>query len=168
MTNVQKILEKVRPPRIQITYDVETEGASVKKQLPFVVGIMGDYSGNSPSIAKEPYANRPFVEIGPDNFNHVMEQMGPGLSFQVPDTIKGGGNYMDVNLKFESMDDFEPYNVAQQVPELADLLTTRLCLKDLLIKADQFENLEVLLEQVLQNSSDVKALTKLLGTKAGS
>lgn len=168
MTNVQKILEKVRPPRIQITYDVETEGASVKKQLPFVVGIMGDYSGNSPSVPKEAYASRPFVEIGPDNFDHVMDQMGPGLSFQVPDTIKGGGSYMDVNLKFESMDDFEPYNVAQQIPELADLITTRQCLKDLLTKADQYENLEVLLEEVLQNKADIQALAKQLGTKAGS
>ena len=103
MTAVQTILTKIRPPRIQITYDVETEGAMVKKELPFVVGVLGEYSGNSPGVPLDPYRQRTFVEIDPDNFNEVLEKQHPGVSFHVNNTLKGDDSSMSVSLQFQSV-----------------------------------------------------------------
>src|SRR5437588_3984893 len=107
-------LERVRKPRVHITYTVETEGAEVEKELPFVVGVLGDFSGN-PTAPLKPLKDRKFVQIDRDNFNDIMARMTPGLNIKVENTLKGDGSEMGVQLKFESLQDFEPGNVVKQV-----------------------------------------------------
>ena len=141
-------LKRVRPPRVHITYEVETEGAMVEKELPFVVGVLGDFSGN-PTEPLKPLKDRKFIQIDRDNINDVMARMTPGLNLRVENTLKGDGSEMAVQLKFNSMDDFEPANVVKQVEPLRKLLETRDKLRDLLTKVDRSEDLENVLEQVL-------------------
>lgn len=160
-------LQRVRKPRVHITYDVETEGAVVKKELPFVVGVLGDFSGN-PVEPLKPLKDRKFVQIDRDNFNDVMARMTPGLNLKVENTLKGDGSEMAVPLKFQSMDDFEPANVAKQVEPLRKLLETRDKLRDLLTKIDRSSDLENVLEQVLQNTEQLKQLSKDLGVSTPS
>lgn len=157
-------LEKVRKPRVHISYDVETEGAEVKKELPFVAGVMGDFSGDS---AKEKtLKERKFTQVEGDNFDDVMKKMGPSLKLKVPNTLKGDDSEMAVDLKFNSMEDFDPANVAKQVEPLNKLLETRNKLNDLLSKADCSEKLEEILEQLLQDTGELKNLSKELGVDA--
>jgi type VI secretion system protein ImpB len=155
-------LKRVRKPRVHITYEVETEGAMVQKELPFVVGVMGDFSGN-PTEPLKPLKDRKFIQIDRDNINDVMRRMTPGLNLRVENTLKGDGSEMAVNLKFESMEDFEPARVAAQVEPLRKLLETRDKLRDLLTKVDRSDDLESVLERVLQNSDDLKRLSSELG-----
>ncbi len=155
-------LGRVRKPRVHITYDVETEGAEIQRELPFVVGVMGDFSGD-PTAPLKPLADRKFVQIDRDNFNEVMANMTPGLKLKVDNTLAGDGSQMAVDLKFNSMDDFEPARVAAQVPALAALMETRAKLRDLMSKVDRSEELENLLEQVLRSEDDLKALSGQLG-----
>ena len=166
MSSVHDKLRRVRKPRVHITYDVETEGATVKKELPFVVGVMGDFSGH-PTEKLKPLKDRKFVEIDRDNISDVMQRMTPGLNIRVENTLKGDGSDMGVQLKFESMDDFEPANVAQQVEPLKKLLQTRDQLRDLLTKVDLSEDLETLLEDVLSNTDNVSKLATELGLSGG-
>src|SRR5436190_12401285 len=107
-------LRRVRKPRVHITYQVETEGAVVEKELPFVVGVLGDFSGN-PTQPLKPLKDRKFIQIDRDNFNDVMGRMTPGLNMRVDNTLKGDGSQLALNLKFNSMDDFEPAKVVGQV-----------------------------------------------------
>ncbi len=158
----QKKLKRVRPPRVHITYDVETEGAVVKKELPFVVGVLGDFSGD-PSEPLKPLKERKFVQIDRDNISDVMARMTPGLNFKAENTLKGDGSEMAVQLKFNSMDDFEPANIAKQVEPLRKLLETRDKLRDILTKADRSDDLENVLEQVLENTDQLKDLASDLG-----
>src|SRR6059036_3569512 len=102
--SMQHKLDRVRKPRVHITYDVETEGATVKKELPFVVGVLGDFSGN-PSEPLKPLTDRKFIQIDRDNFNDVMARMTPGVNLKVENTLKGDGSEMGVQLKFRSMED---------------------------------------------------------------
>src|SRR3972149_3865893 len=102
-------LKRVRKPRVHITYEVETEGAVVQKELPFVVGVLGDFSGN-PTEPLKPLKDRKFVQIDRDNFNEVMTRMTPALNLKVENTLKGDGSEMSVQLKFRSLDDFTPGN----------------------------------------------------------
>jgi len=162
--SVHEKLKRVRKPRVHITYDVETEGAVVQKELPFVVGVMGDFSGN-PTEKLKPLKDRKFIQIDRDNINDVMKRMTPGLNLRVDNTITGEGE-MAVNLKFESMDDFEPANVAKQIDPLRKLLETRDKLRDLLTKVDRSEDLEEVLEQVLKNTDELKKLSSELGVDA--
>lgn len=155
-------LNRVRKPRVHITYQVETEGAVVEKELPFVVGVIGDFSGN-PTTPLKPLKDRKFVQIDRDNFNDIMGRMTPGLNMRVENTIANDGSEMAVNLKFNSMDDFAPANVAKQVPPLAKLLETRDKLRDLLTKVDRSEDLEGVLENILQNTEQLKQLSTELG-----
>lgn len=155
-------LKRVRKPRVHITYEVETEGAMVEKELPFVVGVMGDFSGN-PTEPLKPFRDRKFIQIDRDNINDVMKRMTPGLSYRVENTLKGDGSELAVQLKFGSMEDFEPANVAKQVEPLRKLLETRDKLRDLLTKVDRSEDLEDLLENVLQNTDELKRLSSELG-----
>ncbi|MBV9125075.1 MAG: type VI secretion system contractile sheath small subunit [Planctomycetes bacterium] len=155
--SVQKKLERVRKPRVHITYDVETEGAVVQRELPFVVGVMGDFSGN-PTTPLKPMKDRKFVQIDRDNFNDVMARMTPGLNIKVDNTLKGDGSQMPVQLKFNSIEDFEPGRVVDQVEPLKKLLETRDKLRDLLTKVDRSEDLEGVLERVLQNTDQLKKL----------
>ena len=162
MSSVHDKLARVRKPRVHITYEVETEGAQVVRELPFVMGIMGDFAGD-PSEPLKPLAERKFVQIDRDNFNDVMARIQPGLNIKVDNTLAGDGSQMAVNLKFNSMDDFEPTKVAEQVPALKAMLETRAKLRDLMSKVDRSDELEGLLEQVLQDKSKLDALSAGLG-----
>ena len=160
--SVHDKLNRVRKPRVHIAYEVETEGAQVTRELPFIVGVMGDFSGD-PTQPLRPLADRKFAQIDRDNFNDVMARLAPGLNLKVDNTLADDGSEMAVNLKFNSMDDFEPARVAAQVPALQALIDTRNKLRDLMSKVDRSEELEGLLEQVLQNEGELKSLSSQLG-----
>lgn len=162
MANVYSRLERERRPRVHIKYEIESGGAQVERELPFVVGVMGDFSGN-PTTALRPLKERKFVQIGKDNFSEVMERIAPELNIKVNNTLAGDDSLVPVQLKFRSMADFEPGRIAEQVPALKKLLDTRNQLRDLMTKVDRSAELEGLLERVLQNESDLKALSSQLG-----
>jgi type VI secretion system protein ImpB len=145
---------------------VETEGAMVVKELPFVVGVMGDFSGN-PTEPLKPLKDRKFIQIDRDNIDDVMKRMTPGLNMRVENTLKGDGTEMAVQLKFSSMEDFNPVNVARQVEPLRKLLETRDKLRDLMSKVDRSDDLESVLEKVLQNTDELKRLSSELGIGGG-
>lgn len=168
MASVHDKLKRVRKPRVHITYDVETEGAVEVKELPFVMGVMGDFSGD-PTEPLKPLRDRKFIQIDRDNFDQVMQRMSPGLKLRVENKLKGDGSTMPVELKFESMDDFEPGRIVQQVEPLRRLMETRTKLRDLMAKADSSEQLESLLEKVLQDEDQLAALrAELAGGDASS
>jgi len=159
----QDKLKRVRKPRVHITYDVETEGAMEKQELPFVVGVMGDFSGD-PTKKLDPLNKRKFVQIDRDNFSDAMRSMSVGLGISVPNTMSDEvGKEMKVNLKFNSMEDFEPANVAEQIEPLKKLLTTRDKLRDLIAKVDRSEDLEGLLDQVLTDDETRRKISAELG-----
>ncbi len=157
MASIHDKLERVRKPRVHIKYEVETEGAVIEKELPFVVGVLGDFSGD-PTEPLKPFGERKFIQIDRDNFDDVMRKLTPGLNMRVENVIGGEGKDMAVSLKFEKLDDFEPGAIVNQVPALKSLLESRNELRDLLSKADRSEDLEVLLEKILQNKSELKQL----------
>ena len=160
--SVYKKINKVRKPRVQISYDVEDGGQSVKKEIPFVVGVLGDFSGN-PEASLKSFKQRKFVEINGDNFNKVMDSTAPELNFKVQNTLKNDDSEIAVKLKFKSIEDFQPDKVAEQVEPLKKLLETREQLKEILGKADVSEDLESLLEKVLKNNENLQSLSKDLG-----
>ena len=160
--SIHEKLKRVRKPRVHITYEVETEGAEIVRELPFVVGIMGDFSGD-PTEPLRPLAERKFIQIDRDNFNEVMARMTPGLNIRVANKLADDGSEMAVALKFNSIEDFEPGRVADQVPALKALLETRNKLRDLMSKVDRSEQLESLLEQILKNENELKSLSGELG-----
>lgn len=164
---VHSKLSRVRKPRVHISYEVETGGAVVKKELPFVMGVMGDFSGN-PTEKLKPFKDRKFVQIDRDNFDEVMDRMKPGLNLKVENTLEKDGSEIGVDLKFESMEDFSPANVAKQVEPLKKLLETRDKLRDLQTKIDRSEDLEGVLEKVLKNTDQLKELSSELGVDAPS
>lgn len=159
---VHSKLSRVRKPRVHISYEVETGGAVVQKELPFVVGVMGDFSGD-PTEKLKPFKDRKFVQIDRDNFDEVMDRMKPGLKLKVDNTLAGDDSEMAVDLSFSSMDDFSPGAVARQVEPLKKLLETRDKLRDLQTKIDRSEDLEEILEKVLKNTDDLKKLSSELG-----
>ncbi|MBN9515756.1 MAG: type VI secretion system contractile sheath small subunit [Alphaproteobacteria bacterium] len=163
-SSIHDKLNRVRKPRVHITYEVETEGAQILRELPFVVGIMGDFSGD-PTTPLRPLTDRKFTQIDRDNFNDVMANMAPGLKLKVDNKLADDGTQMGVDLKFSSLDDFEPARVANQVPALAALLQTREKLRDLMSKVDRSQELETLLEQVLRSEDELKSLSGELGIK---
>lgn len=162
MSSVHQKLDRVRKPRVHITYDVETEGATVQKELPFVVGVIGDFSGD-PTEPLKPLKDRKFIQIDRDNFNDVMARMTPGVKLKVDNTLADDGTQLSVDLAFKSMEDFEPGRIVQQVEPLRKLLETRNQLRDLLSKADRSEELESILEKVLQNTDELTKLGAQLG-----
>ncbi|WP_296737673.1 type VI secretion system contractile sheath small subunit [Mesorhizobium sp.] len=162
--SVQQKLNRVRKPRVHITYDVETEGAQVRKELPFVVGVIGDFSGK-PYAPQKPLRDRKFIQIDRDNFDDVMQRMTPGAEFKVDNTLAADDSQMAVSLKFNSMDDFEPAAIVDQVEPLRKLLAVRNKLRDLMSKVDRSEELESLLEEVLQNTDKLSALAGELGNE---
>lgn len=166
MASVHDKLNRVRKPRVHISYEVETEGAMVQKELPFVVGVLGDFSGD-PTEPLKPMKDRKFIQIDRDNFNDVMTRMTPGLQFKVENTLADDGSEMAVDLKFNRIEDFEPGAVVNQVDPLRKMLETRNQLRDLLSKVDRSEDLEALLERVLQSSEDLDKLKADLGLEAG-
>ena len=160
----QQKLSRIRKPRVHITYEVETEGAQVEKELPFVVGVIGDFSGD-PTEKLKPLKDRKFIQVDRDNFNDVMKRMTPGLNLRAENTLAGDGSEMAVNLKFESMEDFEPAAVVEQVEPLRKLMETRNKLRDLASKIDRSDDLENVLEQVLSNTEQLKKLSGELGVQ---
>lgn len=165
MASIHDKLNRVRKPRVHIKYDVETEGAVVAKELPFVVGVMGDFSGD-PTSPLKPMKERKFVQIDRDNFNSIMAKMTPGLELKVANTLTDDGSEMAVSLGFNSMEDFDPENIVKQIEPLKKLKDTRDSLRDLMTKVDRSEELEGLLENILQDSEQLKKLSEEVG--AGS
>jgi type VI secretion system protein ImpB len=160
-------LTRVRKPRVHITYEVETEGSKVLKELPFVMGVVGDFSGK-PTEPLKPLKDRKFILIDRDNFDEVMAKMTPGLEFRVVNTLKGDGSEMSVKLQFNSLQDFDPGRVVQQVEPLKRLLETRDKLRDLLTKVDRSDELENLLERILKSDEEIKKLSAELGLGGGA
>jgi len=160
-------LTRVRKPRVHITYEVETEGAKVMRELPFVMGVVGDFSGK-PTQPLKPLKDRKFIQIDRDNFDEVMARMTPGLEFRVANTLKGDGSEMSVKLEFNSLQDFDPGRVVQQVEPLKKLLETRDKLRDLLTKVDRSDELENLLERILKSDEEIKKLSTELGLGGGA
>jgi type VI secretion system protein ImpB len=154
--SLQKWVGRNRPPRVQITYDVELGGAVEKRELPMVVGLLADLSGQ-PVKPLPKLKERRFVEIDRDNFDEIMGNVAPRLDLSVPDTLKGEGN-LKVELKFEQFADFHPESLVRQVPRLAKLLEARQQLRDLLAKLDGNDELDSMLERIVQNSEELKKL----------
>lgn len=161
-------LKRVRKPRVHITYDVETNGTTAEKEIPFVMGVMGDYSGDN-TENKKLLKDRKFSQIDRDNFNEVMSKITPSANMKVENTLEGDGSEIAVDLEFKSLDDFEPQNVVKNVEPLKQLMDTRNKLRDLLTKADRSEELETILEEVLSNTGALASLGEELGVndKAG-
>jgi len=160
--SIQHKLDRVRKPRVHITYDVEIGDAVVKKELPFVMGVMGDFSGN-PTSPPKALSQRKFVPIDRDNFNDVMKNISPELNIRVKNTLQGDDSEMAVKLNFSSMDDFEPAKIVEQVPALKSLLDSRDKLRDLLVTMDQSADLEAQLQSILQDSAKVQKAAGELG-----
>jgi type VI secretion system protein ImpB len=147
--STQHWFERNRPPRVQITYDVETGNAIEKKELPLVVGVMADLSGNK-TLPK--MTERRFVDIDRDNFNDVMKSIAPRLALQVDNTLAKDDSKMNVELNFKSIDDFDPVALVQQIAPLKQLYDARLRLRDLLTKLDGNDELDKLLQDVVHNT----------------
>jgi len=160
--SLQKKVGRVRPPRVHITYDVQVGDAIEKRDLPFVVGVLADLSG-MPEKALPPIPKRKFVAIDRDNVNDVMKKIGPRLAFKVPNRLNEDDTKLNVELRFESMDDFQPAKVAQQVTPLRKLLELRNSLANLRSSLIGNEKLENLLQEVIQNQE----LLRQAGSEAG-
>jgi len=163
--STQHKLDRVRRPRVQITYDVETGGAMRKVELPFVVGVMGDLSGQRKE-ALPVMKDRKFVNIDRDNFNDVMSKAAPRVAMSVENKLTADNTKLAVELNFKSIDDFEPARVAQQVPALKEILDMRQRLTQLLSKMEGNDKLEALLADVLNNTDKAAALAKEMGIEA--
>jgi type VI secretion system protein ImpB len=164
--STQHKLDRVRPPRVQITYDVEIGDAIVMKELPFVVGIMADLSGK-PAEPLPPLKERKYVEIDRDNFNDIMKAIGPRLALRVDNRLTNGdaegSDKMNVELKFASLDDFSPINVLKQVEALRKLFDARTRLADLLAKLDGNDALDALLQDVVKNTEGMQQIKSSIG-----
>ncbi|MFY9974187.1 MAG: type VI secretion system contractile sheath small subunit [Chromatiaceae bacterium] len=152
----QKFIARNRAPRVQIEYDVELYGAEKKVQLPFVMGVMADLSGK-PVEPLPPVADRKVLEIDVDNFDDRLKSMKPRVAFQVPNTLTGEGN-LNVELTFESMDDFSPAAVARKVDSLNKLLQARSQLSNLLSYMDGKSGAEELIANALKDPTLLQAL----------
>jgi type VI secretion system protein ImpB len=160
--SLQHKLDRVRPPRVHITYDVEIGGAIELKELPFVVGVLGDFSGK-PLEPLGRVRDRKFVEIDRDNFNQVLSGMKPRVTMRVANKLGNDDSKMRVELNFNSIEDFEPDNLVQQVDPLRKLVDARKRLSDLLSKMDGNDRLEELLHEVVANTGAQKQLSQVLG-----
>ena len=157
--SIQKKLQKVRPPRVQMTYDVDVGDGIEKKELAFVTGVVGDFGGNS-EIAKARLKDRKFVSIDADNFDEVMKGVEPRAVFRVPNELSDSGGEFAVDLKFKAMDDFRPESVVQQVEPLKKLLEARTKLADLRNKLAGNEKLEDILNEILNNTEKLATLSQ--------
>ncbi len=155
--SLQHKLDRVRSPRVHITYDVEIGDAIVMKEIPFVVGVMGDLSGK-PDGPLPKVKDRKFVEIDRDNFNNVLDGMNPRLAFKVDNKITNDDSKIAVELKFKSLDDFHPENVANSVGPLKKLVDARRSLSEMLNKLDGNDKLEELLKGVIENTEQLQEL----------
>lgn len=158
----QHTLDRVRSPRVQITYDVEVGDAIEKKEIPFVVGVMADLSGK-PDAPLPKVKDRKFVEIDRDNFNSVLAGTKPRLAFRVDNKLTDDDSQMSVELRFKSLEDFHPENVAQQVTPVRKLVDARKRLSDLLAKMDGNDRLEELLQEAMGSTDALAELSKATG-----
>jgi len=163
--SLQHKLDRVRRPRVQITYDVETGGAMQKVELPFVVGVIADLSGQ-PKESLRPLKERKFVSVDRDNFNDVLAKAAPRLAMHVKNRISGDDSKLAVELNFKNLDDFEPAQVASQIAPLNELLQMRNRLGQLLSKMEGNDKLEQLLADVLSNTDKAKQLAEQMGAAA--
>jgi type VI secretion system protein ImpB len=165
--STQHKLDRVRPPRVQITYDVETGGAIEIKELPFVVGVLGDFTGQ-PAKPLQKLKERKFVEVNPDNFDAVLESMKPRLAFQVENKLseESGAPNLKVDLTFQRTEDFEPQNIARQVKPLKELLALRTRLADLRGALQGNEKLEDMLLDAVRNTENRQKLQDELSKDA--
>jgi len=155
--STQHKLSRVRPPRVQITYDVETGGAIQTKELPFVAGIFADLSGK-PLEALPKLKDRKFIEIDRDNFNDVLASSAPRLTLRVDNKLQNDGSKVNVELFFNHMDDFEPLAIVKQVEPMRKLLEARQRLTDLMQKLDGNDKLDIMLQEVLANTDTLNSL----------
>jgi type VI secretion system protein ImpB len=162
--STQHKLDRVRPPRVQITYDVEIGDAIELKELPFVMGVLGDFTGQ-PVEPLPRLRDRKFVEVNPDNFDQVLEGMKPHLAFSVENKLSedADAGQLKVDLKFSSMDDFSPENVAKQVKPLKELLDLRTRLSDLRGTLQTNEKLEETLMETLKDAGKMDKLKAEFG-----
>lgn len=160
--SVQQKLKRIRPPRVQITYDVEIGGAIELKELPFVVGVLGDFSGQ-PDQPLPRMKDRKFVEIDRDNFDQVLAGMAPRAALRVDNKLVDDGSKMNVELRFKSLQDFEPDQLVQQVEPLRKMVEARKRLSDLMSKMDGNDKLEQILTDLMGNARSQQQLSKALG-----
>ena len=164
--SVQKKLGRVRPPRVQITYDVETGGAIEKKELPLVVGILADLAGTKPPEQVIPIRDRKFVEIDRDNFNAVCTAIAPRLAFQVTNRLGEKGaeeTKLNLELNFSKIDSFHPESIIQQVEPLKKLFEARQRLNDLIAKLDGNDDLDKLLQEIAKKPDQQQELKQAVG-----
>ena len=164
--SLQKWVGRNRPPRVQITYDVEIGDAIEKRELPLVVGVLADLAGK-PASAPPKMKDRRFVEIDRDNFDEIMAKIGPRLDMSVPDMMKGSGN-LKIELIPKKFADFHPEAIVDQVPRLKKLLEARLELRDLLAKLDGNDDLDGLLAGIVKNTEGLKQIRSAAGGGASS
>lgn len=164
--STQHKLDRIRPPRVQITYDVEIGDAIVMKELPFVAGIMADLSGK-PEEPLPKVKDRKFVEIDRDNFNDILDSINPRIVYQVPNRLADDDSKLNLELKFNNMDDFNPVNVLQQIKPLKKLFDARQRLTDLLTKLDGNDELDKLLQDVVSNTESLEELKTLTASEEG-
>jgi type VI secretion system protein ImpB len=155
----QHTLDRVRKPRVHITYDVEIGDAIETKELPFVVGVIADLSGN-PEIPLPKIKERKFVEIDRDNFAEVMSIIHPRLVIRIANKLDNSSPEISIELLFKDMEDFEPQNLAKNVPTLARLFQKRTNLKNLITRMDGNDALSALLSQIMKNSDNLQKLIK--------
>jgi type VI secretion system protein ImpB len=160
--SLQHTLDRVRSPRVHITYDVEVGDAIEMKEIPFVVGVLADLSGK-PDQPLPKLKSRKFITIDRDNFNNVLEGMKPRLAFKVDNKLTEEGSSMAVELRFKNLDDFHPEKVADQIEPVRKLVEARKRLSELLNKLDGNDKLDELLQEVLTNTDSLKQL----GEEAG-
>jgi len=162
--SLQHTLDRVRSPRVQITYDVEIGDAIEMKEIPFVVGVLADLSGK-PDEPLPKVKDRKFVEIDRDNFNQVLAGMKPRLAYRVDNKLTDDDSKMAVELRFKSLDDFHPERVAEQVTPVRKLVEARKRLSDLLAKLDGNDKLDELLQDVLANTDSIEKLGQEAGVE---
>jgi type VI secretion system protein ImpB len=160
--SLQHTLDRVRSPRVQITYDVEIGDAIEMKEIPFVVGVLADLSGK-PDEPLPKVKDRKFVEIDRDNFNQVLSGMKPRLAYRVDNKLTDDDSKMAVELRFKSLDDFHPERVAEQVTPVRKMVEARKRLSDLLAKLDGNDKLDEMLQDVLASTENIEKLGKEAG-----
>lgn len=157
--SVQKKLAKVRAPRVHLTYDVEVGDSLETKEIPFVVGVLGEFSGDS-KLEQPRFKDKKFVEVDLDTFDEVMSGLAPRVAFRVSNDLSDKGGEFSVDLAFNSIDDFRPEAVAKQIEPLKQLVEARDRLADLRNKISANEKLEDLLDDVLKNTEQVKKMAE--------
>jgi type VI secretion system protein ImpB len=165
--SLQKKLSRVRPPRVHITYDVETNGAIEKREIPFIMGVLADLSGQ-PEQPLPPVKDRKFVEIDRDTFDKVLTQVNPRLAFKVDNRLSEDDTRLGIELRFNSMADFEPAAVVKQIPPLRKLLELRNSLHNLRSSLIGNDRLETILQQVLKDNEAMQRIEAETGSASQS